>query len=289
VEQRIFEQGHRIRKRGAVGGWAALRWFGAAYFDGTDRAGGIAPVPLVLAGRNLQADPRIAIDQAQLSATERVQVGGIWVTPVQRALFDVMRRARNVREAVVAMDMSAAARLISVHLMSRYVEERQAWTGVPLVREALVLAVNDSRSPMETLMRLTWVLDAALAPPVCNQPVFSLQGELLGYPDLLDVESGTVGEYDGVDHKDRERHRQDVEREERYRDHDLEYFTVVGGDLRDRAKVVRRMHRTRARARFAAPEDRKWTLTPPPWWKPREEPLDVHLLRIGEAPRLIRT
>ncbi len=76
--------------------------------------------------------------------------------------------------------------------------------------------------------------------------------------------SGTVGEYDGVDHKDRERHRRDVEREARYRDHGLEYFTVVGGDIRDRNKVVRRMHSTRSRARFALPEHRRWTLTPPP-------------------------
>jgi len=173
--------------------------------------------------------------------------------------------------------------------MALYVEHRPAWTGVPLVRKALAVATDDSRSPMETLMRLTWILDALLAPPVCNQPLFSLGGQLLGYPDLLDVESGTVGEYDGADHKDSERHRKDVEREERYRDHGLEYFTVVGGDIRDRQKVVRRMHNTRNRALFARPEDRRWTLTPPPWWKPREEPLDMHLARIGLAPLLHRT
>ncbi len=289
VEQRIYEQGHRIKRHGAVGGWAALRWYGAAYFDGTDRQGGLLPVPIVLAGRMLQADPRILIDQAHLAQTERAEVAGIRVTTVQRSLFDVMRKASGVREAVVAIDMTAAARLISVALMERYVLMRPSWIGVPLVRKALALASDDSRSPMETLMRLIWILDAMLATPVCNQPVFSLTGELLGYPDLLDVESGTVGEYDGEDHKRGERHRKDVEREERYRDHGLEYFTVVGGDIGDRAKVVRRMHHTRARARFEEPEQRRWTLTPPAGWKPREEPLDVHLLRIGEAPRLVRT
>ena len=289
VEQRIFEQGHRIKKHGAVGGWSALRWYGARYFDGTDGRGELRPVYLVLCGSHLRPDPRVHLDHSTLAQTERVQVAGIWCTTVQRALFDVMRHARGLREAVVAMDMTAAARLISVDLMTLYIEGRYAWTGVPLVRKALDLSSNDSRSPMETLMRLIWVLDALLAPPECNKPVFGLDGQLLGFPDLLDVESGTIGEYDGADHKRGERHRKDVEREERYRDHGLEYFAVVGGDIRDRAKVVRRMHNTRSRARFAPPEDRLWTLEPPPGWKPREEPLDVHLARINVAPVLYRT
>ncbi len=289
VEQRIFEQGHRIKKHGAVGGWSALRWYGAAYFDGTDRHGGVLPVHIVGCGHTLRSDPRVWIDQAGLPMTERVQVSGIWCTTLQRALYDVMRYARGVREAVVMMDMTAAARLISVRLMGLYVQLRPAYTGVPLVRQALALASNDSRSPMETLLRLIWVLDALLPPPFCNQPLFSVDGQLLGYPDLFDEESGMVGEYDGVDHKERERHRRDVEREERYRDHGLEYFTVVGGDIRDRDKVVRRMHGTRSRARFEPPDRRRWTLTPPTWWRPPEEPIDVHLARIGEAPRLFRT
>ena len=35
VEQRIVEQAGRIPGYGAVTGWAALRWHGATYFDGT--------------------------------------------------------------------------------------------------------------------------------------------------------------------------------------------------------------------------------------------------------------
>ncbi len=172
VEQRIYEQAHRIKKHGAVGGWSALRWYGAAYFDGTDRRGGVVPVHMVTCGHTLRSDDRVTIDQAGLSVAERVQVAGIWCTTLPRALYDVMRRARGVRDAVVMMDMTAAARLISVRQMVSYVEGRPAYTGVPLVRKALALAIDDSRSPMETLMRLIWVLDAQLAPPLCNQPLF---------------------------------------------------------------------------------------------------------------------
>jgi hypothetical protein len=288
VEQRIYEQGHRIRSYGAVAGWAALRWRGAAFFDGTKANGDELPVPLLVGNHPLQPDPRIHIDRCQIAPRERVCTAGIWITTVQRALFDVMRFSANVRDAVVAMDMAAAARLISVSLMSLYVVERSGWTGVPLVREALALASNDSRSPQESRMRLVWVIDAGFATPLCNVPIFDLSGRLLAVPDLFDPVAGVAGEYDGVDHKSRERHRADVAREGLMRGHGLEYFTVVGGDLTDRQLVVNRMHQTRARALFQSPDERSWTLVPPPWWKPREEPLDIHLARIGEASYLFR-
>ncbi len=289
VEQRILEQAHRLRRGGAVTGWAALRWRGAAYFDGRRSDGAELPVPLVVGNQPLRADPRVHVDRAQIAPTEMTRTGGIWVTTVQRALFDVMRTSTNLRDAVVAMDMTAAARLISVQLMSRYVVQRKAWTGVPLVRTALVHATDHSRSPQESRMRLVWVVDARLPQPLCNMPVFSRTGRLLAVPDLLDPVAGVVGEYDGAAHKSQERHRADVTREALLRRHGLECFTVVGGDLTDRRTVVDRMLETRSRARFESPEDRSWTLTPPPWWTPFEEPLDLHLLRIGLAPYLVRT
>ena len=143
------------------------------------------------------------------------------------------------RTAVVVIEMAVAAGLTKVASYARYVAPgRNAWTGVPFVRKALLLAIDDSRSPQETRMRLCWVLDAGLPPPLCNRELFDLDGNLIGIPDLFDPVAGLVGEYDGADHKDGQRHRRDVAREERFRDHGLEYFEVVGGDLRDRGLVV---------------------------------------------------
>ena len=45
VEQRILEQGSRIPGYGAVTGWAALRWHGATYFDGTGYDGELCRCP----------------------------------------------------------------------------------------------------------------------------------------------------------------------------------------------------------------------------------------------------
>ena len=166
VEQRILEQGSRIPSSGAVTGWAALRWQGAAFFDGTDVTGEPRPVPLVVGDARLRGDSHVVISRAQIAPTERIQIGTIWCTTVQRALFDEMRLSADLRAAVIAMDMSAAARLISVALMAGYVSFRRAWTGVGLVRHAIALATDHSRSPQETRMRLVWVLDAGLPFPL---------------------------------------------------------------------------------------------------------------------------
>jgi hypothetical protein len=50
------------------------------------------------------------------------------------------------------------------------------------------------------------------------------------------------------------------------RDAGLECFEVVGGDLTDRALVVKRMVAARERSRFLPPDRRGWTLRQPPWW-----------------------
>jgi hypothetical protein len=243
-------------------------------------------VPLVVGLAKLREDPRAAISQAQLAPAEYAEVGQIRCATVQRALFDEMRTSPDTRGAIVALEKVTAARMISVSLMSAYVAKRSGWTGVEQVRDALALGSNHSRSPQETRMCMAWRLDAGLPPPLRNVPVFSLSGRLLGYPDLLDVELGVVGEYDGAEHKDGERHRKDVARELDFRNHGLEYFTVVGGDLGNRDKTVRRMHDACARARSSR-RTPQWTLTPPSWWLP-EEDLDDYLVRIGLAPDLVR-
>lgn len=287
VEQRILEQSARLPATGAVTGWGALRWRGGAFFDGTWHGGRHQlPVPLVL-GRvaNLRRHPATHVSREQFAPSERVVVDGLPVATVQRALFDEMRRTGSLLHAVQAVEMAAAARLISVGLMASYVSHRPAWTGVPLVRKALGIAIDTSRSPRETWMRLVW-LWCGYPPPLCNQPVYDRDGRLLGYPDLFDPVAGLVGEYDGADHKDRDRHRRDVAREEGFRNHGLEYFAVVAGD--DDYVAARRMSDARSRSKFLPPESCAWTLSPPAW-VPTPESLDDYFLRLGLVDELTHT
>ena len=264
VEQRIVEQGSR-RFCGAVTGWAALRWTGAAYFDGLDRGGSPLPVPLISL-HELRPDDRIVVSREQLAHAARRRVAGLWCVSPERAAFDEARRRGALRAAVAAIDMAAAAGLTTVEGVSRYLHGVGPWTGIELARQAVALAIDTSGSPRETAMRLVWELDAGLPRPLCNVPVFTSGGRLLGFPDLLDPVAGVVGEYDGAAHLTAVNRRRDVAREERFRDHGLEYFAVVAGDLGDRTSVVRRMHRARRRARWLPEGERSWTLEAPAWW-----------------------
>jgi hypothetical protein len=269
VEQRILEQSVRVPDSGGLTAWAALRWRGAAYFDGTDQGGrGRMPIPLVIGGTgNLRPDPAVALSWEQFPPWEREVVAGVPSAIVGRALYDETRWSPTDRHAVVSVDMTVAAGLITPDAFRAYVESRPAWTGVYRARFAAVHAVAGSRSPQESWMRLVWVLDAGLPPPLCNEPVFSLNGELLGYPDLFDPVAGLVGEYDGKDHLADDRRSRDRTREERFRDHGLEYVAVVTGELAHPALVERRLRAAYRRAPFTPEVERRWTLEQPTWFR----------------------
>jgi hypothetical protein len=267
AEQRILEAGIRLRQYEALTGWASLRWHGAGFFDGRSPSGVAHPVPVIRrSGARNPDDGLVVYRREQLAPSDATVVAGLRCAAVPRALFDEMRFAASVRDAVVSLDMVAAAGLTTVAAMREYVEQRPAWAGVRQVRKALDLAVDSSRSPQESRLRLVWVLDAGLPEPVCNVPVFHRDGTLLGVPDLFDAEVGLVVEYDGAHHKDADRHRRDVAREHRFREAGLEYAAVVGGDLARRALVVDRLLAAYRRARGRPASSFSWTLVPPPWW-----------------------
>lgn len=283
VEQRILDAACRLRHGGAVSAWAALRWRGGAFFDGLEPGGeGPLPVPLI-ASSSLTSLPGVTLSKIQLAPSEWEFVAGLPVATVQRALFDEVVRRRELWAGVEAVSMAAAAKLIPVHLFSRYVAHRKAWEGVPLVRKVLEFARDEFRSPPEVRMHLVWLLVAELGWALANRPVFDLDGNLLGIPDLFDPVAGVVGEYNGEHHKTIEQHQKDVGREDRFRDHGLEYFTVVRGD--SRSTVAARMVSTRARAKFLPPESCAWTLEPPPWYR-MPESLDEYFERMGMVERL---
>lgn len=267
-EQRILEQAMRL-PGGAVTGWGSLRVRGGSFFDGR-RDGGrtVLPVPLSCTPfHQVRPEPHDHVIRDMLYDDEIEVVQGIPCTTPDRAVFDAVRSARNLREGVVEMDMAFAAELSSLSRMSEYVGHKKTWTGVQQVRDALVHADENSWSPQETRLRLIWVLDAGRPRPVTNQPIFDLDGRLLGYPDLLDPVAGVVGEYDGEDHRLAQQHSDDVDREARFRDHDLEVFRVTGPDMSKTHRVTDRIHSAYGRARYLPPERRGWTLEPPSWWR----------------------
>ncbi len=275
VEQRILEQSMRLDGQGAVTGWAALRMYCAAFFDGL-APDGVTRLPVALVSpRQLASTADSTASRAGILGEAILVLQGVPCVPVERAVVDEIRRLDDLREGAVVIDMASAARLTSIRRMRAYAD-RLSRRRRSLVLAALDLADENSRSPMESRMRLTWVIDAGLPRPMCNRVVYALDGTVLGCPDLLDVDLGVVGEYDGADHRSRDRHRRDTDRLEKFLAHGLEFFNVVAGDSRE--VQVRRMHAARARALSRVAEPRRWTIDPPLGaWRPFEQGLDEEL------------
>lgn len=275
VEQRILDEAVRLGSRGAVTGWAALRMRGAAFFDGLGRGGAVLPVPVRTPDRHLRADP--GLDVIRGDAGRRTDViAGVRVASPEQALLDHVRSEPDDRELVVALDMAFAARTTSRRRVKEFLATRSRARGVARLRHALDLAHELSRSPGEPRLRLVWVLDAGRPLPLCNRPIFDLDGKHLGTPDLFDPEAGVVGEYNGSIHRRSAAARRDAERDDHFRRHGLETCAVVGSDVHDVARVVERIDATYARALWRSGPDRTWTLTPPPGW-PGEVSVDEEL------------
>ena len=262
VEQRILEAYARAGDRPVVSAWAALCLHGGGFFDGLARDGTTRlPVPIAGNGDRLRSRDGIAVVEDRIPPDEIVVLHGIRCARVERALFDEMRRIGEVREMAVAIGAACAARLTSVRRMRLYAATRRWYRDVRMVREAVEMAVEGCRSPQEDRFRLLWEYDAGWGRPLVNRPVLDQHGRLVGVPDLVDPKRGVVGEYAGADHRDIDRHESDIEREADLRDVGLEYVEVVGRDLRDQRRVIRRMEAAAARAVHLT---RHWQLGPAP-------------------------
>lgn len=266
VEQRIAEQAARLPAGGAVTGWAACRLYQANFFDGLAHDGHTRlPVPLALGQRgNLRRDPAIRLDHSLLAPEEVVVRFGVPVTGRERAVFDAMRWAPSVREAVVVLEMAVGAGVTSVERMSVYAEAHAGWEGIVQVRAAVALAREHALSPQEVRMRLRWELDAGLPPPHVNCPVHDRAGRLLGIADLLDEEAGLAAEFDGAEHRDGVRHTKDLAKDDAFRRAGIELVRFTGADLRNEVLFVDRLLAARSRARFEPADQRRWVARPLP-------------------------
>jgi hypothetical protein len=134
-------------------------------------------------------------------------------------------------------------------------------------------------------MMLTWRLDAGFPPPLMNREVLDSAGRRLAVVDLLDAESGAYGEYDGEAHRNRARHRRDVERAEALREVGLEGFTIVAGD--SVAVQVARMRAARRRALWLPEGSRPWRVGRHVPMSQLARPLtsdELELVRLEESP-----
>ncbi|WP_293786629.1 DUF559 domain-containing protein, partial [uncultured Aeromicrobium sp.] len=201
----------------AVGGWASLRLQQNLFFDG-----GVPLRPALIhcpAGTQLRRRDCVQPFRGLTYPDEMIDLDGIMVTTMARAVFDELRLAPNLREAVVALDMGISTITGAPHThleaVRRVVESHHKVRGLMRAREALEWGSPRSASPWESRTRLVAQLDLGMRHLLVNVPVFSRSGELLAIVDLHDLESGLMIEVDGDHHRERVQHAEDNRREER--------------------------------------------------------------------------
>lgn len=272
VDQRIVEAAATLPEYGGVTGWAQLHWMGGRWFGGLEPDGRTPrPVTLVTTRNDIRPQAGFLVSGEHLDGYELLWHEGLHVTTSVRSLLFEVRFARTLWLAVQAIDMAAYSDLVSIAELAAYIRTHVGWPGIRQARAAVELADENAWSPRETWLRMVWVCEAGFPRPRLNTPVFDLHGRHLGTPDLLDVEAGLVGEYEGVDaHLTPQARHHDITREEAFRSVGLEYFTSVGRDAGNRRALVSRMEAARARALWLPPDQRRWTVVPPAWWVPTE-------------------
>lgn len=255
----------------ALGGWAAGYMQGIAVWDGCGRVGGARDVLVhCLPGSQLRRRHGIRPSESLVLPGELTTVAGIAVSTVARAAFDEVCLARNLTDAVVALD--GALCVLGVHdavtvtALSALVDRHPKRRGIVRARASLQFGCDRSLNPWETRLRLRALQELPIQSLLVNVPVFTRSGRLLGIPDLLDPESGLVLEFDGAQHREATLHALDNEREEQFEHSGLTVIRFGAVDHRERLGMVRRMHNGHARAvaRSRSPVD--WTLTVPTWW-----------------------
>lgn len=284
--QRAVEAAAVLQEDEAITGWAALHWAGDPWFDGT--ADGVSPRDVTVAvRRHLAAQPGFAVSQEFLHPDEIVVVDGVPITSHVRSVTFEMRYADGLGPAIEAVDMACYVDLVSVAEVAAYVEQLGPVTGIQQARDAVAEAEENSWSPRETRMRGVWTRRARLPRPRCNVPVFTLDGQHVGTPDLIHPASGLVGLYHGESHLSLVGASKDNKQDADFRDLGLEPVSMFATDWHDLDDFVRRLQAAARRARDRHTR-RGWTIDPPSWWTPTETVAQRRALTGWQRERYLR-
>jgi hypothetical protein len=235
----------------ALGGWASLCWLGLEALDGRTGPAAASDLPVsVCTGPvgKMRRRSGIDIDRSTILDVDLVEHGGVLVTRPARSVLDVARRL-GPEEGLVAADAALRSGMITRldldDALSRLVRIKR----VPQARLVAALADPRAESPTESRLRYVWVVEAGLPAPLVNPTIADPEGTVLGRADLLDEDAGLVGEYDGADHRQLQRHTADNVREEGFEDLNLTVARATAIDLwPQRRALVQRLRRRRATA-----------------------------------------
>jgi hypothetical protein len=274
--QRILDAVAGLPAGAWIAGWAAAYVRGVDALDGLDdHTMATLPVPVLLPpGQRRRSADGIDYRQSARRAPGQL-IEGIPVTTISRTTLDLALRAADLTEAVVGLDAMLGARLLTYAQLQRLASKLPSRRGVRQARQASELARVGVASTWESRLRMFAVIELGWHDLEPNRAVFDQNGNLLGVPDLLDVEAGLAIEYDGATwrakrvagHRDRAQHREDNEREERLERAGLVVVRVEKDDLtRYGSRLAKRLATARADGLRRDRTRDRWTLDEPEGW-----------------------
>lgn len=274
--QRILDAAAGLPDGALIAGWAAAYVHGVDQLDGfDDHTFAPQPVPVLLPpGQRRRPTDGVSYRQSRRPAYCE-EVEGVPVTTLVRAAVDLALLGSSLTEAVVAVDAVLGWRSLVHRRLQRVSDGLLARRGVRQARRAIELARVGVRSPWESRLRMFAVTELGWTGLLVNRAVFDERGNLLGIPDLLDVEAGLALEYDGASwradrsegHRDRRQHRQDNEREERLERAGLIVVRVEKADLTTyRSRLAGRLDAGRADGLRRERSRDRWTVDEPEGW-----------------------
>ncbi|MDN5916984.1 MAG: DUF559 domain-containing protein [Pseudonocardia sp.] len=213
-----------------VGEQGVLCGLSAATVLGADCAPRGSPREVSALGARIRSRPGLVVRREAILPEEITVVRGLRVTTALRTAYDLIRRAPDPVEAVVALDALARAGLFAPARVREVASRHPGARGTSALDDAVRRADPRSGSPMETRMRLL-LIGAGLPVPELQYPVQDpVAGTVvwldLAYPDLR------IGiEYEGPDHLRPERVRRDIRRGTDLVDHGWRIYRFVGHDV----------------------------------------------------------
>lgn len=198
-------------------------------------------------------DARIRVHRRKHAIAFR-EVDGLLVTTPARTFVDCALTLTLV-QLVVFGDWLIRRGLVTFDELLAYCHDRHL-DGVVAARHAMRFLAADSRSPMETLVRLMLVM-AGLPHPAVNQVVLDDDGRKVATVDLLYARFMVAVEYDGQWHElSADERRWQRDRRERLERLGWTVIVIHDTDLPSPTLIVTRVHDALVRGGYAGPRPR---------------------------------
>ena len=166
--------------------------------------------------------------RSELPASAVRYRGGIPLTSPARTLVDLAAELSLV-DLVVLIDAALHMRHCTKDQLD-LAASAHGVRGVRKLRRGLLYAECLSESPMETLLRLMFVLPG-LPRPIAQAEFFDDSGLFVARVDLKPPEARAAFEYDGAHHRTASQHAKDVTRWRALRSVGVDVFPYTAGDL----------------------------------------------------------